>query len=154
MLTNGACVGMSIWRNQKKVRGFDIVCSIIGKVESSHLMVVYSMRTKVVLEDMGVGENGAKVQIALKYSPTYPKIRLWRKHLWVGGLGWGKGIEFELVAKAWACKENSSYKFFQSLIRKCLSQIRISLCPITPPWRGKVKHHWGNKKSKCQVATS
>jgi hypothetical protein len=45
-------------------------------MESSHLMVLYLMGIKVVLKDMGVGENGAKAQIALKYSPTYPKIRL------------------------------------------------------------------------------
>jgi hypothetical protein len=96
-------------------------------------MVVYSMRTKVVLEDVGVGENGAKVQIALEYSPTYPKITLWKKHLWVGGSGWGKGIELELVTKAWACKENSSYKFSQSPTKKRLSQIRISLCLVAPP---------------------
>jgi hypothetical protein len=29
-------------------------------MESSHLMVLYLMGTKAVLEDMGVGENGAK----------------------------------------------------------------------------------------------
>jgi hypothetical protein len=90
---------------------------------------------------MGVGENGAKAQIALKYSPTYPKIRLWRKRLWVGGSGWGKNIELELVAQAWACKEKSSYNFSQSPTKKHLSRIYISLCHVAPPWGGKVKHH-------------
>jgi hypothetical protein len=34
------------------------------------------MKAEVVLEDMGAGENGAKVQVALEYSPTCPKTRL------------------------------------------------------------------------------
>jgi hypothetical protein len=34
------------------------------------------MKVKVVLEDMGVKENGAKAQIVLKYFPTRPKTRL------------------------------------------------------------------------------
>jgi hypothetical protein len=34
------------------------------------------VRTKVVLEDMGVRYNGAKSQVARKYSPAHPKTNL------------------------------------------------------------------------------
>jgi hypothetical protein len=34
------------------------------------------VRAKVVLEDMGARENGAKVQLAQKYSLACPKIKL------------------------------------------------------------------------------
>ncbi len=62
-------------------------------------------------------------------------------------------MEFELVDKVWAYKQNSSCKFSQSFIKKCLSQICVSLWPITLPQGGKARHHWGSKKNKCQVAT-
>jgi len=34
------------------------------------------MRVKVVLKDVGVGKNGAKAQVAQKYSPAQPKVKL------------------------------------------------------------------------------
>jgi hypothetical protein len=37
------------------------------------------------------------------------------------GSCWGGGIELELIAKTWACKKNSFYRFSQLPIRKCLS---------------------------------
>ncbi len=74
-----------------------------------------------MLEDVGEGENGAKAWIVLKYSLACPKIKLWKKHLWVGGSCSRKGTKLELAAKAWAFKKKSSYKFFQSLIRKCIN---------------------------------
>ncbi len=39
------------------------------------------MKTEMVLKDVGVGENGSKVRVALKYSPVRPIIRLQRRHL-------------------------------------------------------------------------
>jgi hypothetical protein len=33
-------------------------------------------KTKAVLEDVGVEENGAKAQIVLKYFPAHPKTKL------------------------------------------------------------------------------
>jgi len=33
------------------------------------------VRTKVVLEEVGAGENGVKAQTAQKYSPTWPKAK-------------------------------------------------------------------------------
>jgi hypothetical protein len=39
------------------------------------------MKVEVVLENMGVGGNGAKARVALKYSLAHPKIRLRRRHL-------------------------------------------------------------------------
>jgi hypothetical protein len=60
----------------------------------------------------------------------------------------------------WICcqnfrsKKNSSCKFSQSLVRKHLSWTHVSLCHVTLPWKGKVRHHWDNKKNKCQIATS
>jgi hypothetical protein len=53
------------------------------------------------------------------------------------GSCWGRGTEHELVNKTWAHKKNFSYKFIQLFIKKCLSQICISLCPIAPPWGAK-----------------
>jgi len=37
------------------------------------------VKIEVVLEDMGVGENGAKVQVAWEYSFTHPKTKLQKK---------------------------------------------------------------------------
>jgi len=39
----------------------------------------------------------------------------------IWGIVLGKGIKLKLVAKPWARKEDSSYKFFQLPIRKRLS---------------------------------
>ncbi len=69
------------------------------------------MIVEVVLEDMGVGENGAKAWVALEYSLAHPETRLWKRCLWIGGSCWGRGIESKLVAKAWACKKTCSWKF-------------------------------------------
>jgi hypothetical protein len=44
-----------------------------------------------------------------------------KKTFMIWGSCWGKGIKLKLVAKLWARKENSSYKFFQLPIRKRLS---------------------------------
>jgi hypothetical protein len=64
-----------------------------------------------------------------------------------------KGWSLNWLTKFGLAKKNSPCKFSQSLIRKCLSQICISLCLITPPRGSKTRHHWGSKRNKCQVAT-
>jgi hypothetical protein len=64
-----------------------------------------------------------------------------------------KGVKLKLADKTWACKKHSSCKFSQSFVRKHLSQICISLCPIAPPQGGKMRHHWGSRRIKCQVTT-
>jgi hypothetical protein len=107
----------------------------------------------MVSEDVNVWENGVKAWTAREYSPTHPRIKMWNKCLSIGGSWWGKGIELELATKAWAHKKNSFYKFSQLLIRNHLNWICISLCLVTPSWRGKMRHHWGNKKNKCQAIT-
>jgi hypothetical protein len=95
----------------------------------------------------GWGKNGAKTWATRKYSLACLRTKLWSKCLWVGRSCWGKGIEFKLVKKTWACKQNSSCKFSPLHVKKCLSQI---LCLIAPPQRGKTRHHRGNK---CQTTT-
>ncbi len=50
-------------------------------------------------------------------------------------------------------QKNSSVKYSQSFARKHLNQIHVSLWPVTPPWGSKAKHHWDNRKSKCQAIT-
>jgi len=57
------------------------------------------MRVEMVLKDMGAKENGSKAWVFLKYSLAHPKTKLRRRHLWIRGSCWGKGIEFELVTK-------------------------------------------------------
>ncbi len=52
-------------------------------------------RVEVVLEDVGVGENGAKARATQEYSPTHSKAKLWNKHLWIRISCWGNGIKFE-----------------------------------------------------------
>jgi hypothetical protein len=39
------------------------------------------VKVEVVLEDVGVVKNGAKVHVALKYSLAHPKTKLQRRHL-------------------------------------------------------------------------
>ncbi len=112
------------------------------------------MRAKVVSKDMGVGENGSKAWVTLTYSHVHLKSRLWKRCIWIRGLCWGKDTKFELATKAWACKKNSSRKFSQSLTRKCLSWIHISLRLVAPPWGVKTRHHWANKRNKCQAITT
>jgi hypothetical protein len=79
------------------------------------------VKVEVVSKNVGVMENGAKMWVVWKYSYACLKIKLWMMHLWVGGSCWGRGTKFELAAKAWAYKKNSSYKFSQWPTRKCLS---------------------------------
>jgi hypothetical protein len=107
------------------------------------------MKAEVVSKDVGAEENGAKVWITWKYSLTQPKV----KCLWIWKPCWGKGMELELVDKTWAPQKNSSYKFSQSPTTKRLNWICISLCPVTLPRGGKVRHQWGNMRSKCQAMT-
>jgi hypothetical protein len=78
------------------------------------------VRAKVLSKDMGVGENGAKMRVTREYSPTWPRAKLRNKHLWIKGSCRGKGIELELADKTWAHKKNSSCKFSQLPVRKCL----------------------------------
>jgi len=111
------------------------------------------MKAEVVLKHVGAKKNGAKAWVAQKYSLACPRVKLRNRRLWVGGSCWGKKIELELANKAWAHKKNSSCKFSQSPIKKRLNQICISLCLIAPPQGGKMRHHWGSRKNKCQVAT-
>jgi len=39
------------------------------------------VKVEVVLEDVGVGENGAKAHVAQKYYPARPKITFQKKQL-------------------------------------------------------------------------
>jgi len=64
-----------------------------------------------------------------------------------------KGLSLNWLTKLGLVKKNSSCKFSHWFVRKCLSQIYISPCFIAWPWGSKVKHHWGNKRSKCKVGT-
>jgi hypothetical protein len=48
------------------------------------------MRVKVVLDDVGARENGAKTWTNQEYSLAQPRVKLRSKHLWVGGSCWGK----------------------------------------------------------------
>ncbi len=73
------------------------------------------MKVEVVLKDMDVKENGAKALVDLKYSLAHLKTRLQWRCLWTEGSCWGRGIKFELVAKAWACK----FIFFASFPIAC-----------------------------------
>ncbi len=100
-----------------------------------------------VLEDMDVKENGHKTWVAWKYSSTRPWIKLWKKCLRTKGSCWGRSIELKLVAKAWAHKKKFTYKFSQSLVRKCLNQICISLFLIASSRKGKT-NTIGVKKEK------
>jgi hypothetical protein len=52
----------------------------------------------------------------------------------------GGGIEFKLVAKTWACKKNSFYKFSQFLLENVWVDLR-SFMLSCPPRGGKIKHH-------------
>jgi hypothetical protein len=79
---------------------------------------------------------------------NYEKTFMWWKIML------GRWPKFELVAKTSAHKKNSFCNFSKSLVKNHLNWIRVSLCPIVVPWWGKTKHHRGNKKRKCQVATS
>jgi len=112
-----------------------------------------SVKVEVVLKDVGVKENGAKARATWKYSPAHPRAKLWNVHLWIKRSCWGNGIEFKLANKAWAHQKNSSYRFSQLPARKCLNRSHVSLCHITPPQGGKVKHHWGSRRNKFQAAT-
>jgi hypothetical protein len=111
------------------------------------------VRVEVVSENMGVKKNGAKTRATRNYSPTCPKAKLQSMHLWVGISYWGKATKFKLADKAWACKTNSSCKFSPSPAKKCLTQIRISLCPVVSPQGRKARYHWGNKRNKNQITT-
>jgi len=39
------------------------------------------VRAKVLLEDVGVGKNVAKVHVAQEYFPAHSRIKLWKGHL-------------------------------------------------------------------------
>jgi hypothetical protein len=39
------------------------------------------MKVGVVLKDVGVGENGAKVCVVQEYSLTCPRTKLWKMYL-------------------------------------------------------------------------
>ncbi len=104
-----------------------------------------------MLEDVGVGENGAKMWVVQNYSLARTRAKLWKfKHVWVKGSCWRSGIELELATKAWARKKTSFHKFSQLLVKKCLNRIYVSLCLVAPPQRGKVKHHWGKAYSQSR----
>jgi hypothetical protein len=69
------------------------------------------MRAEVVLEDVGVKDNGAKSKVVQKYSLTHPRTKHQIRYFKSGGSFWGRNIKFELATKVWVCKKNSSCKF-------------------------------------------
>jgi hypothetical protein len=104
------------------------------------------MKIEAVLKDVDVRENGVKAWTTQKYSLTHPRVKFWNKRFWGKGSCWGRRTKLELAAKIWAHKNNFSYKTLESNPHFPM--------PCCLPWRGKMKHHWGNKRNKCQVATS
>jgi hypothetical protein len=83
------------------------------------------MRIKVVLEDVDVGKKCCQNTFCVR------------------------STEFELVVEFRPIKKDSLIGFPNYLLEKCLSWIFVSLCRMASPQKGKTKHHWGNKKSKC-----
>jgi hypothetical protein len=86
----------------------------------------------MVLEGVGVGDNGAKMRITQIYSLTSLKTKLGKKHFWTRGSCWGRITKLWLTTKTWAHKKNSC-KFFQLPIKKRLKWIHVSLCLVAPP---------------------
>jgi hypothetical protein len=76
------------------------------------------MKVEVVSKDVGMGENGAKLQVVRKYSITCLKANLRIKRLWIRGSCWGKWIKLKLVNKAWAHKKKPLIINFPSRLLK------------------------------------
>jgi hypothetical protein len=68
-----------------------------------------------------------------------------RDHVGEKALNSNLPLELKLV------KKNSYCKFSQSLAKKCLGRIHISLCHVALPRRGKTRHHWGNKRTSAKL---
>jgi len=63
-----------------KIQGLSLVYSLLGKVGISYLNIKCKVkRTKVVSQDVSVGDNSAKTRAIRKFSPTCLRIKLWRK---------------------------------------------------------------------------
>ncbi len=65
----------------------------------------------------------------------------------------GKRDKTQTSQQSLGPQKKSFCKFSQLLAIKHLSRIHISICPVAPPQRGKMKYHWGSRKNKCQAAT-
>jgi hypothetical protein len=76
------------------------------------------------------------VQVVQKYSLAHPRIKLQKKHLWVEGSYWGKGIELK-IAKVYTHTQKNSFKFSQLPTKKHLNHICISICHVALPRKGK-----------------
>jgi hypothetical protein len=111
------------------------------------------MKVEVVSKEVGAGKMVQKCElpesIPLHGQKLNYKVSICELEDHVGEKGWSSNWPTKLGA----AKKKSSSKFSQSLAKKHLNRICVSLCPITLPRRGKTRHHWGNKRSMCQVAT-
>jgi len=77
------------------------------------------------------------------------------KKMFVGESCWEETLNSNLPPKLTFASTTPITSFFQSLTRKHLNQIHITLlCLVAQPQGSKTKYHWGNKKSKSQGATS
>ncbi len=89
-------------------------------------------KVKVVSKDVGAKENGNRAWTPWKYYPAHPRIKLWKMHIWPRISCWGRSIEVKLTTKVWSYKKNSSCRFSQLPLKKCLSWIHFSLCQVAP----------------------
>jgi len=99
------------------------------------------VRVEVVSEDVGVNKNGARAHVVRKYFPTRPRTKLPKKHLWVGGSCWIRGIEFKLVVKAWAYKKIPLVGFLNRLLKNIWTESLSPYAQWSPPWVSKTRHH-------------
>jgi hypothetical protein len=106
------------------------------------------MKSKVVLKDMGVREMVPE------------NVLLENILLHVQGLNYEKcvhelkdhvgheALSLNLLLKLGPIKE-FLLQFSQSPTKFFLNHILVSLLPTAPFRRGKTRHQWGNRKSKC-----
>ncbi len=140
---------MPNWRNQKKVQSLSLVHSHEGKIKNSYMIQnVMQWGLKWWWRMWVQGIMVLKLEMHENNPLHIQELKLRKKRLWIGGSCWGRVTKFEFVAKTWARRKNSIYKFSQSCARKHLNWAHVSLCCVTLPRGSKMRHHWGNK-SKC-----
>ncbi len=88
------------------------------------------MRVEVVSKDMGVGENGAKAQVALAYSLTRPKIKLQKRRLWIRDHVGEKALNSNLLPKFGHAKKIPPTSFPNHLLEKAWVEFAFPYAPL------------------------
>jgi hypothetical protein len=136
------------------VRSLGLICSILGKVGRNHLIQdVKQKRLKWCL-NMWVQEKMVpKHELLENVSPHVQELNYRKNFYELEDHVREEALSLDLPLKFGPIKEFLLH-FLIIIHLKTLKSNPHFFMPYCPTTKGRTRHHWGNKRSKCQIVTS